>query len=149
MKIIKAYPPNFAELKQAFPIIAGKQGVLYSWGDRVYNPSGGVIPVQLLHHEATHYNQQVEMRHVGENLEDVVKRWWEMYIHSMAFRILMEVPAHVAEYRMFMEHTKSPKARKRYLADISSRLSGPLYGHLFTEQEAQRLILEGQKDDRV
>lgn len=138
MKIIKAYPPNFADIKQTFPHVVGLQGVLYAWGDRVFNPSGGPVAQWLRAHEAVHLQQQ-------SRLEGGVSKWWFMYLRSMAFRYLMEVPAHVTEYRTYLQNKKDKKGR--YLQSIAERLSGPLYGHLVDYETALQTIRTGAEQD--
>lgn len=148
MKILKAYPPNFTEIKAAFPAVVGRQGVLYSWGDKVYNPSGITVPEWLMRHEAVHFKQQQELAGPHEALEGAVRKWWDLYIRSMAFRLLMEIPAHQVEYRAYTALNKDKK--KRYLNDIASRLSGPLYGYMLTHDEAVKEILnDTQRQQRT
>lgn len=128
--------------------MVGRQGVLYSWGDKIYNPSGVEVPAWLVLHEKVHFDQQTEMRNPHETLDSAVRRWWGMYIRSMAFRLLMEIPAHQVEYAAYITLNKDKK--KRYLNDIASRLSGPLYGYMLTHDEAVKEILnDTQRQQRT
>lgn len=135
MKIIKAYPPNFAKLAKAFPYIKGRKGILYSWVDRIYNPSGVVIGPQLMIHEAVHGLQQEELG---------VEKWWEQYIESKEFRFYEEALAHKAEWKAYQENTPEFKDRasylERHLRQIVDRLSGPLYGNMLGKEECREVI---------
>jgi hypothetical protein len=139
MKILKQYPPNFKEIKQFFPWVTGKPGILYAWGDRLYNPSKVDVPQWLQDHEAVHFRQQAALMSAGRTLEEAVRRWWEWYVRDAAFRYQQELPAHRVEYASYMlANGKDPK--NKYLNAIAERLSGPLYGLHVTEAEAARLI---------
>ena len=51
--IVRAYPPNFEAILKRFPVAINK-GVFFSYGDKIYNPSGVSITKQLRAHEAEH-----------------------------------------------------------------------------------------------
>lgn len=42
--IVKARPPLFEEIAAAFPIVLTHKGIIYAWGDRIYNPDAISIP---------------------------------------------------------------------------------------------------------
>lgn len=131
VKVVHAYPPNFAAIKAVFPK-AASPGVLFTYGDTVYNPSGIKIPPQLIAHERVHIAQQ------QQTLADL---WWSQYLWSAEFRLDQEIPAHQAEYRYLLEHGVTNRAlRRRHLPRIAKRLSGPLYGHLIGREKAIRLL---------
>lgn len=130
MRIIRAYPPNYPQLSRAFPWIKGRQGLLYAWGDRVYNPSGITIPAALWAHEETHGRQQADA--VGG-----VEAWWQEYIDDPDSRFYWELEAHRAE---FATYVGNPASRAAYLDTLAARLSGPLYGNLLTLDEARKEI---------
>jgi hypothetical protein len=128
MKVIRAYPPNFSELAKVFPI-KGKPGILYAWGDRLYNPSGVKVTPWILAHEETHGSQQM---HFG------LDEWWWNYINKADFRRIEEVLAH--RYEWLAYSGPDPDA---YLDMMSKRLSSPLYGRLLTYDAARRAITNG------
>ncbi len=125
--ILKAFPPNFAEIVKAFPWVKGQQGVLYSWGDHIYNPQGVEIPPELLAHEAVHGERQGE--HVGN--------WWACYLEDPHFRLMEEILAHRAEWRARLLDRPGFG-----LKQIAARLSGPLYGNLISYEDAAQAIRE-------
>jgi len=127
MRSIKAYPPNWTELTKHFPI-KGKQGVLYAWGDIIYNPSGIIIPPWVERHEEVHGDRQ---RDEGMSIE----RWWDEYVNYNDFRLKEEILAHRVEWQKF-----SGPYRDHYLGYMGERLSGPLYGNLITYEEAIKEI---------
>lgn len=117
MKVLTLFPPNYREVNAAFNI-RGK-GVIFAWGDTIYNPSRVKIPPELIAHETVH-----GLRQNGDPAG-----WWKRYIADPAFRLDEEIPAHQAEYRV------SGK-----LDAIAARLSGPLYGNLISLDKALSLI---------
>lgn len=135
-KIIKDYPPLFSAIADALPGARSK-GVIFSWGDEIYNPSGAEIPPQLLAHEAVH-----GIRQKAEGVEE----WWRRYMTEPSFRLAEELPAHVAEYIAIMQMCSvNRKQRRAYLAQMSKRLAGPLYGRLMTVNRARKLILDSTR----
>ena len=134
MIIVRERPPMFAEIVKAFPE-ADSPGALFTWGNRIYNPSKANIPRELLAHEEVHHQRQ------GEE-EAGIRAWWERYLVDARFRLDEELPAHIAEYKAF-RGGRSGYSRKGMLHHIADRLSGPFYGGLVTYQEAVELISEG------
>lgn len=130
MKIIKAYPPNFADIAKVFPV-KGKPGIIYAWGDRIYNPTGITIPDYLLAHERVHGVRQAS----GHS----IRGWWQAYIESPEFRLAEEILAHRAEYRAYRDSPKTTGV-PNYLAMMAMRLSGPLYGNLIHYHDAIKEI---------
>ena len=64
MKIIVARPPNFAAIAAALPM-ADKPGVIFCFGDSIYNPAGGPISPWIMTHERVHSKQQAPIRSPG------------------------------------------------------------------------------------
>lgn len=133
MKIIVAYPPMFEKIAAAFPQ-ARNPGVVFSWGDWLYNPSGDEIQPQIKAHEAVHGQRQ------GET-EEKIRAWWDAYIGDPAFRLEEELLAHRAEFRAVKGWEKDRRDRARELDAIARRLSSPLYGRLLTYNQARRFIV--------
>lgn len=131
MRILHEQPPMFAEIDAAFHVRG--RPVLFCWGDKIYNPENAALTYELGAHEAVHSHRQ------GDT-DESIRAWWRRYIDEPKFRFDEELPAHRAEWRAFCEKNKGVEARRRYLLNISLRLSGPLYGSLASRIEAKRLI---------
>ncbi len=127
-KIVKGYPPNYAEIAKRFPSVRGRQGVLFTYGDVIYNPSGGEVPIWLVAHEHVHVHQQ--HRHLlTRQLNPVI--WWHLYITNNEFRFEQELEAHKVELVEYANHERSQHRRERYLDRVASRLASPLYDFKF------------------
>lgn len=144
MKIIRAYPPNYNAIAGAFPFIKGRPGILYAWGDRIYNPSGADVPFWIMKHEETHGLRQQSCRLAGHcDMVDVrIEDWWDRYIAEPQFRLQEELAAHREEWKAYISRVPNQKDREMYLTMIAQRLSGKLYGSMVNEFEAKRLIQE-------
>ncbi len=135
MRVIRANPPLFDRIDAAFGI-AGKP-VIFSWGDRIYNPMGISVTSELHAHEAVHGRRQ------GGADETAIVAWWERYIDEPAFRLAEEVPAHRAEYMRFCARHGNKSNRANALDAIASRLASPLYGDLVSQAQARLAVLRG------
>lgn len=133
MQVVVGYPPNFAAISAAFPQ-ARNTGVLFAYGEIVYNPSGVVIPLQLIAHESVHEKQQAH--------EGGPANWWASYIADEEFRMMQELPAHQTEFRNYCLRVKDRNLQAKMLHGIASRLSGKLYGNAMSFAEARRRIAE-------
>lgn len=127
MKIIRAFPPLYAEINRRFNV-RGKP-VIFTWGEAIYNPSNVKIGPELLAHEQVHCDRQ------GID----VASWWERYMHDDEFRLAEELPAHRAEYAEACKHYQG-KALGTALHRMAIRLSSPLYGSMIDYDEARRVI---------
>jgi hypothetical protein len=139
MKIIRAYPPNFAQIARAFPAVKGRTGILYAYGQTIYNPSGIVVSPWLLAHEKVHSYRQCSP---GDP-----ETWWDLYINNPAFRYDEELMAHRREYREYAKY-HTPADTEKYLVFISQRLASRLYGSMTSEQEARDAITGACVDGR-
>lgn len=131
MRIVKANPPNFEQIAAVFPHVKTAEGVLYCYGDAIYNPSGAYVPPQLIAHEQVHSAQQGA----------AVEMWWEEYLTLPTRRFEYELTAHQAEYAAFKKLVKNREERRTYLHAIAKRLSGPLYNEMISLEDAKREIL--------
>lgn len=131
MRISTAYPPNFGDVRRAFDI-AGRPGVVFTYGDTIYNPSRVDISPDLHAHEETHYIQQTSP---GMSPE----LWWERYIDDSEFRFAQELEAYRVQYQFALDYY-GRKQRRSLLDHISAALAGPMYGGLVPLNEARRLI---------
>src|SRR4051812_20391167 len=89
-RIVYDRPPLFEAIDAVFHV-AGKP-LLFSWGDRIFNPMRVHISPELMAHEAIHGERQAN-----------VEAWWANYIMSPQFRFDEELPAHRAEYKSLCE----------------------------------------------
>lgn len=132
MQIIKDYPPNYKDITKAFDI-ENKPGIVFTYGDKLYVPSGQtVLDKHLIKHEETHVKQQ---RAMG------VEYWWARYLIDAGFRFIQELEAYRAQYRSMA--SLSLEQRLGYLDHISSDLSGPMYGNLLSKDSAKTAITDG------
>ena len=114
------------------------EGVIYTYGAVIYNPSGGEIPHHLLVHEMTHMRQQ------NFNDEDA-KKWWERYFLEPHFRIQQESEAYANQYSQICREIHDRNHQVRILYDLAGMLSGPIYGNVITHMGALKLIKKTHK----
>jgi hypothetical protein len=134
MIILQDIPPNFLDIVRVFPGAKKRKGVVFAWGDRLYNPDGIDVPPALRAHEETHQLRQVAF-------DGGPQRWWDRYLADSAFCYAEELVAHQVEFKEFCAH--HTKGRSQFLSFIARRLSGPLYGHPVTFDKAKHLIRWG------
>ena len=128
-QIVMANPPMIDQIDKRFGV-KNRTGIIYSWGDKIYNPSGVVISPQLIAHESVHGLRQ------GEKIAE----WWEQYIDDPKFRLAEEIPAHQAEYEYLVTHAPSRQLRRAALKQTAQRLAAPLYGRMITVAKAKRIL---------
>ena len=126
MKIVKAFPPNYAELVRVFPI-RGK-AIYFCYGDTVFNPSGTVIDGPLRAHEAVHSRRQ------GND----PAAWWRRYIDDKHFRLDEELLAHRAEFGARLLCGQGRKSAE----GLALRLSSDIYGKMISYASALAFITE-------
>ena len=129
MKMIFAYPPIYAEIKERFPYVTGR-AILFTWGNILYNPRRIKVSEELHVHEAVHSVCQ------GER----VREWWRSYMGNPEFRLEQEGLAHKAEFNEYCKRHGRPKDRERALDAIAHRLASPLYGAMISVEQARRII---------
>lgn len=129
LKIVKALPPNFKEISEAFDI-KGKT-LVFTYGDKLYFPDyKGKIEDHLWMHEKTHQKQQ----------SGAPEKWWKRYITDVKFRLSQEVEAYQNQFKYFRRMEKSKKQRSKFLQKIASDLSSRIYGNIIGFKEAKDLI---------
>ncbi len=129
-KIVNDYPPLYDEIAAAFRLKV-RDPIIFSWGDRLYDPTRMGIPPELIAHEAVHGERQGR----GQQILD----WWKQYIEDRAFRLAEELPAHCAEYQHVLAHGNRTE-RRAALRVTAERLAAPLYGRLITPAEAVKAL---------
>jgi hypothetical protein len=122
VNLAHSYPPNIGEIKKVFPIYPG---VVYTYGDTLHAPDGGLVSLDLAAHEEVHSKQQV-------NPEE----WWSKYLVDPEFRTSQEVEAYRAQYQFYCKHFKDRNQRARFLHKIACDFSSKLYGGCITYQQA-------------
>jgi hypothetical protein len=129
LKIVVDKPPNWDELNAVFGLET-KRGLLYAFGDILYNPDGIAVSPPIMAHEEVHKDQQ------GNDIEG----WWQRYIVDINFRLNQELEAHRREWKVYKQMVKDRNYRSAYLSYISSRLASSLYGNVVTSKDAKQLI---------
>ncbi len=112
--------------------VYGRKDVIYSWGERIYNPHDNIISPQLLDHEAVHGRRQTSD-------ESKIRDWWKRYMEDIPFRFEEEIEAHQAEYAWFMTYGTRHQ-RRAALKQVATRLCGPLYGYLCNPAKARAIL---------
>lgn len=132
LEIVIGPPPrDIYEACDAKFKVRGRRFIIFTVGDKLYNPDNAVIEPWLWAHEEVHSKRQL-----ASNVDD----WWRAYLANKQFRFEEELVAHQEEWRVAKEVMSSRQQRRKQLGVITDRLSGGLYGHLVTREEAKRLI---------
>lgn len=127
MEIVNEYPPNIKQIEQK---VTPTQNTVFTYGDKLYNPGGHIIPPHLLRHEEVHSVRQ------GQNPSE----WWERYLSDPQFRIEEEVAAYQVQYSFVKAGTDSRSVKRTFLQKLARDLSSPMYGKVITFEEAKRRI---------
>jgi hypothetical protein len=135
MRIECSRPPNWDAVIAAFPHVKHTHGVLFAWGDCIFNPDGVEVTPSIHAHEEVHSCRQEKF--------GSVEKWWDNYLADPAFRFAEETPAHIVEYRVIYGDVADRNRRRFYLKQIAERLAGPLYGNLVNRDKATRLLKTG------
>lgn len=131
MKIIDDYPPNYKEIADTFNL-TGRPGIVFTYGDVLYNPSGAKIDLHLMKHEETHMHEQ---RKIGRDA------WWKRYLVDQEFRLEQELKAYRAQHKCLKQNY--PRDYRRLVTQqIAKDLSSKMYGNIVTKEEAKRLITD-------
>ncbi|HEC62380.1 MAG TPA: hypothetical protein ENI27_09055 [bacterium] len=128
MEIVFDFPPIYDEIRSAFPI-AGR-GVIFAWGNKIYNPNRVYIPLQLIAHERVHGRRQ------GSD----VHGWWRRYIDEKEFRLIEETLAHIVEMKYLLGPNPNRQMRRQIVRSTSKRLANPLYRYGISRVQAQVLL---------
>jgi hypothetical protein len=130
--IVIDVPPLWDEIDAAFKV-AGKS-VVFSWGDKIFNPQDVDIPPEIIVHEAVHGERQ---------LSDIVG-WWHRYIDEQQFRFDEELLAHQAEYNFLAEQSYNRHMRRTALKHVAQKLASPLYGKMVNKERARAMLRRGR-----
>lgn len=133
MKIIQAFPPNFAAIHRVFPGASG-EGVIFAYAPDIYSMYVTDIPPELIAHESVHIERQAAHPYG-------VEAWWYRYLYGeMEWRYNEELLAHRAEYQKLCEIAPTRHMRRAALKVIGRKLAAPLYGKMVTTDRAMKDI---------
>lgn len=124
-------PPNYKAIAKTFDI-KDKPGVVFTYGDKLFIPSGNEPDKPLLRHEECHARQQNAMG---------IEEWWNKYLVDPGFRFTEELQAYREQYRAMA--SLPLEQRIGYLNHIAGDLAGEMYGNLVTVDEAKAYITNG------
>lgn len=130
VKVRYERPPVYENVMAAFNI---RTNVLFTYGDTIYNPGRFYIAHELFEHEKLHMSQQ-------KYNDNDAALWWGKFLRDPIFRLDQEARAYGVQYRIACQKITDREARNRYLVMIANFLSGPIYGHCVSFQEALILI---------
>lgn len=133
MKIVKDYPPNYKLIVLAFKL---KPGVIFTYGDTIYNPSGAIIDIPLMKHEEVHMRQQAEYG---------PEKWWGRYLIDNDFRFAQEIEAYQEQFRWIKKVVKDKNRLVFYLEQLAGFLSSEQYGSIVTKSQAMEAIRSDRK----
>ena len=128
LKIIKEQPPFLLQIQLAG--MKPERTTIYPFGTTIYNPSGELIPEDIMIHEAVHVAQQ------GKN----PKSWWNKYILDKDFRLSQELEANREQYKFICKITKDREKRNKALVAMAKNMSGEVYNVNISFQEAYQKI---------
>lgn len=130
MKILHIHPPNIKTIMKKFPDVATIPGIVYTYGNTIYNPSGGDLPDHLIHHERIHIIQQKLI---------TPKVWWQQYLDDENFRLEQELEAYRGQYDFIKIHYNREQ-RRALLDKLATDLSSGMYGKILDKKMAKELI---------
>lgn len=132
MKEIYEYPPNIDAIRAVLDI--PPNGVVFTYGDILFNPDRGYIDGSLWAHEETHARQQMQ---IG------VENWWEEYLTNDDFRLKQELEAYQNQYKHYCSITPNREKRIVFLVRLARDLASPMYGSTISIKEAMEQIKHG------
>jgi len=130
---VHGYPPNIDAIDAAFHT-RNAYGVIYAYGNTIYNPFKVWLAPFIIEHEKVHLERQ----------GDDPAGWWDRYIKDEEFRYTEELLAHRREYEV-RKRGKDGKKYSRYalLKETAKRLLAPFYGYTMkTQAQAEAGIIQ-------
>ena len=124
MNIIEDYPPNYKEIEKVFKV-KERLDVIFTYGDKLYNPHKIKIEAHAIIHEEVHVKQQKNP-----------KEWWDRYLKDKDFRLEQEMEAYATQYA-YVKPVLNTEGQRIFLEAISFELSGELYGDMVSYQKAE------------
>lgn len=129
MEVIEENPPNIEEIKKVLKI---NNDIIFSWGDKIYNPGKHKLTLDLIIHEDVHLERQ-------GRTEEGAKEWWKLYLEDPQFRLDEEVLAYGKQLK-YIKANFNDEVYKIVLFKIADALSSELYGKLASFQKAESLV---------
>lgn len=124
-------PPNFEQILAAFPYAANR-GVIFAYGEDIYNPAGNTLPKAIVAHEYKHCARQFLFG---------ADEWWKQYIADSEFRYNEELLGHVAEFKQRLHNIRDRNVRYKTLSETAIRLTARLYNY-----EPPRTMQQAMRD---
>jgi hypothetical protein len=87
----------------------------------------------LINHEMVHSGQQA-------HYEGGPDAWWERYLTDAPFRLSQEIEAYHIQYVTYGKQNRDRNAQAKYLYQLASHLSSPMYKVETGHVEAMRKI---------
>lgn len=157
IEVIYTKPPVWDSVVATFQVIPAT--AVFTYGNRIYNPSGAYIADHVIEHEKVHMNQQARLiNHAPEcnilktedtedenrcscgQVDEGAALWWGKFLRDSAFRIDQETEAYAFQYAFVCYKVKDRNARVKFLTQIAQTLAGPLYGRAISFNEAMSNI---------
>lgn len=132
MIIVEEYPPNFDHICEVIPAVRDQKGIVFTYGDTIYNPSGQEIQDHLELHESIH---EVQQSKIG------VEEWWDKYLIDVDFRLEQELEAYRAQYK-FTSKVYGRANAQMLLKEVAKDLSSPMYGSIMKYKQARKEIMK-------
>ncbi len=125
-------PPIMARIKEKFPDADWERGIAICYGEKIYCKYK--LTDDVLAHELVHVRQQKE---IGRDI------WWDKYLEDAQFRLEQELEAYGTQVKYIREHTeRTTRNQRRMMIDrIADTLSGELYGHMISYEQAKKFLL--------
>ncbi len=130
MRLIRARPPNYDEICEAFPVKV--KPILFAYGDIIYAPQTSDISVPLLRHEEAHGKRQLQF--------EKISGWWTRYINDPDFRLSEELIGHIAEYRALLARGSGRSIRRTALSFVAGKFASPLYRYDLSKEKALKML---------
>ena len=124
------YPPIIDRIVDRFGPQVKRPGVLFAWGEMIFNPGAVEIKPQLLAHEYTH----------GQRQGDDIEAWWDKYLNDPKFMLEEEILAHQVELMYLQDHAHNRIERRVALKKTARRLASPLYGNMVSFAKAKKVL---------
>jgi hypothetical protein len=129
MNLSQEIPPVYEQCRKQFGV-NWDDGIIITYGDTIHYKFVN-LPRDFIVHEETHVKQQMAM---GKEL------WWEKYFADEDFRLSQEVEAYRAQWK-FIKNNYDRNLRKKREKTLCQDMAR-IYGGIFTEEEAHKLIME-------
>lgn len=133
MKIIKGYPPNYAEICKA--IGKPESNYMFTYGDTIYFPEGRSLDGRpdIIAHEEVHERQQSGWFMSPE-------KWWRRYLKDNTFRYKQELEAYRLQWHYIQRHVRDREMRNKLLNEFARMLSSKNYGNVVRFNDAMYQI---------